>query len=50
MLVPIANEWMQMLRLEKSFPESFEKLQAECHSNNQFKTYAVTIKIWNRWV
>lgn len=26
MLVPIANLWMQMLRINKSFPESFEKL------------------------
>ncbi len=44
MLVPIANEWMQMLRLEKSFPESFEKLQAECHSNNQLKPTPLLLK------
>ena len=44
LLVPIANLWMQMLRINKSFPESFEKLQAECHSNNQLKPTPLLLK------
>jgi len=43
-LVPIANCWMQMLRINQSFPESFEKLQEECHSNNQLKPTPLLLK------
>jgi len=43
-LVPIANLWMQMLRLNKSFPDSFKKLQTECHSNNQLKPTPLLLK------
>ncbi len=36
-LSPIANLWMQALRIDKRFPETFEDLQAECHQNGQLK-------------
>lgn len=43
-LVPIAKQWMQMLSIDKSFPESLEKLQKECHSNNQLKSTPLLLK------
>ena len=43
-LASIANSWMQMLRINQSFPKSFEKLQAECHSNNQLKPTPLLLK------
>jgi len=43
-LVSIANSWMQMLRINHLFPESFEKLQAEYHSNQQLKPTPLLLK------
>lgn len=43
-LVSIANSWMQMLRINQLFPESFEKLQAACHSNQQLKPTPLLLK------
>lgn len=36
-LVPIANAWMQALRIDQRFPETFDALQAACHKAGQRK-------------
>ena len=43
-LVPIANQWMEMLKIDKQFPDTFQELQAECHSNQQSKPTALLLK------
>ncbi len=43
-LVPIVNLWMQMLGINKAFPNVFEKLQAECHLNKQLKPTPLLLK------
>jgi len=43
-LAPIANEWMQMLNIDKRFPDDFESLQAECHANGQLKPTPLILK------
>ena len=43
-LVPIANEWMQMLNVDKKFPDSFQELQTLCHSHNQSKPTVLILK------
>lgn len=34
-LVPVANRWMEVLRLEERFPDSLEALLAECRAHGQ---------------
>jgi uncharacterized protein len=36
-VAPIANEWAQVLRLERCFPPSLEEFLADCHRAGQFK-------------
>ena len=43
-LAPIANAWMNQLRIEKQFPKTFEELQTLCHSNNQTKPTPLILK------
>jgi uncharacterized protein len=43
-LAPIANDWMKVLKINQSFPPSFEELQAICHANNQKKPTVLILK------
>jgi hypothetical protein len=43
-LVPIANGWMEQLGIEKTFPNTLQALQAECHANNQLKPTPLLLK------
>lgn len=43
-LSPIANVWMKVLKIEKSFPETFEELQSHCHQNDQLKPTPLILK------
>ncbi|PCK06980.1 MAG: prolyl 4-hydroxylase subunit alpha [Alteromonadaceae bacterium] len=43
-LVPVANSWMMMLKLEKKFPALFKDLQAECRLSNQLKPTPLILK------
>ena len=43
-VAPIANTWMESLRLEARFPSSFAQLQKICHSNNQTKPTVLILK------
>lgn len=43
-LVPIANTWMDVLKIEKQFPDNFEELQKLCHENKQTKPTVLILK------
>lgn len=43
-LSPIANLWMKVLKIEKSFPDTLEELQLLCHQNNQLKPTPLILK------
>ncbi|MEO5892271.1 MAG: 2OG-Fe(II) oxygenase [Ferruginibacter sp.] len=43
-LSPIANSWMNMLNIDKKFPDTFRELQALCHANGQAKPTALVLK------
>lgn len=43
-LRPIANLWMQMLKINTTFPDTLEKLQAQCRANNQLKPTPLLLK------
>ena len=43
-LVPVANNWMNQLRIETRFPDTFEELQALCQKNNQIKPTPLILK------
>lgn len=43
-LAPIANQWMEMLGINKQFPVKFEDLQQLCHDNNQNKPTVLILK------
>jgi hypothetical protein len=43
-LAPIANCWMEALKMEKRFPENFEELQQTCYQNNQVKPTVLILK------
>jgi hypothetical protein len=43
-LAPVANAWMNMLNIDKHFPETFKELQALCHANNQLKATVLILK------
>ena len=43
-LAPIANNWMQVLNNQTTFPGTFAELQELCHANNQTKPTALILK------
>src|SRR5690606_28882285 len=43
-LAPMANHWMEMLGLEKSFPDTLEGLQRLCRENQQSKPTPLILK------
>lgn len=43
-LAPIANDWMDKLKIEKHFPESFEELRKQCEANGQTKPTPLILK------
>lgn len=43
-LAPVANEWMHVLGIDKTFPGSFQELQTLCHANNQTKLTVLILK------
>lgn len=43
-LAPIANKWMQVLHIDKTFPDSYAELQKICHDNNQTKPTVLILK------
>jgi len=43
-LAPIANLWMKVLKISKRFPDEFQDLQADCHSNGQLKPTPLILK------
>ena len=43
-LVPIANRWMQQLRIDKQFPATHLGLLAECKANQQLKPTPLVLK------
>lgn len=43
-LLPIANLWMKVLNIDRTFPEKFEELQSLCHQNNQLKPTPLILK------
>ena len=43
-LAPIANTWMDMLRIENQFPSNFEELQKLCFDNKQSKPTVLILK------
>jgi hypothetical protein len=43
-LVPTANSWMGMLKIDKRFSDDFEMLQVECRANHQLKPTPLILK------
>lgn len=43
-LAPIANRWMQALKIDRIFLDRFQELQSDCHSNNQSKPTPLILK------
>jgi len=43
-LAPIANNWMKVLNINTTFPESFDALQKHCHENQQTKPTVLILK------
>ena len=43
-LAPIANLWMKVLKIDMSFPNTFEGLQSLCHQKNQLKPTPLILK------
>ncbi|WP_339694638.1 2OG-Fe(II) oxygenase [uncultured Roseivirga sp.] len=43
-LAPIANLWMNVLNIEKQFPDSFKDLQSLCHQNGQLQPTPLILK------
>ena len=43
-LSSIANDWMNALKIDKHFPDSFSELQALCRTNNQTKPTVLILK------
>ncbi len=43
-LVPVANNWMELLKNDTRFPKTFQELQSLCHSNNQLKATALILE------
>ena len=43
-LVPIANQWMQMLGIDRSFPKAVKDLLTQCRFNSQLKPTPLLLK------
>ncbi len=43
-LAPVANNWMNQLRIETRFPGTFQELKALCHKNNQTNPTPLILK------
>lgn len=43
-IAPIANLWMKVLKMDTTFPETFNELQSRCHRNNQLKPTPLILK------
>ncbi len=43
-LAPIANLWMNVLNIDRTFPESLEELHIQCRENGQNKPTALILK------
>ncbi|WP_109300164.1 2OG-Fe(II) oxygenase [Aquimarina sp. AU474] len=43
-LVPIADLWMKVLKIDKSFPKTHEELQSLCHRSNQLQPTPLILK------
>lgn len=43
-LAPIANNWMNLLKIDRKFPEQLSELQKLCHENNQTKPTPLILK------
>lgn len=43
-LVPIANLWMKLLRIDKQFPDTYMDLQTQCHAAGQTKPTPLILK------
>ncbi|PCJ82514.1 MAG: prolyl 4-hydroxylase subunit alpha [Bacteroidetes bacterium] len=43
-LVPIANLWMKVLKIDTIFPETHQELQRQCHASNQLKPTPLILK------
>ncbi len=43
-LVPVANQWMNLLNLETRFPATHAALQAQCDANQQLKATPLLLK------
>ncbi|HWB24738.1 MAG TPA: 2OG-Fe(II) oxygenase [Chitinophagaceae bacterium] len=43
-LAPIANTWMQALKIDTQYPALFSEFQRRCHDNNQTKPTALILK------
>jgi uncharacterized protein len=43
-LAPIANNWMNVLNIDKQFPGTFRELQTLCHNNKQVQPTVLILK------
>jgi hypothetical protein len=43
-LAPIANRWMDLLKIDTTFPSTFKSLHDLCHANNQTKPTILILK------
>ena len=43
-LVPVANAWMNVLDIERQFPNQFDEFQRLCHDKNQTKPTVLILK------
>lgn len=43
-LVPLANNWMEVLKIDRQFPETYAELQSLCHTHNQTKPTVLILK------
>lgn len=43
-LSPVANAWMNVLQIDKTFPDTFNQLQDLCHANGQLKPTPLILK------
>lgn len=43
-LAPIANRWMEMLKIERRFPTDLKTLHKQCHDNGQLKPTPLILK------
>ena len=43
-LAPIANSWMNMLNIQRRFPDTFDDIQRLCHDHNQTKPTVLILR------